>query len=102
MAKNIILLSDGTGNSSGKLFKTNAWRVYQALDLAQNNPDGTPAQIAYWESTLRKVAENDEFRRSVERNLSEVAFRGADDTRKHMAAEYEQAKGVMQYLGLIK
>ncbi len=33
MPKNIILLSDGTGNSSAKLFKTNVWRLYQALDL---------------------------------------------------------------------
>ena len=33
MAKNIVLLSDGTGNSAGKLFKTNVWRLYQALDL---------------------------------------------------------------------
>jgi uncharacterized protein (DUF2235 family) len=31
--KKIVLLSDGTGNSSAKLFKTNVWRVYQALDL---------------------------------------------------------------------
>ena len=48
MPKNIVLLSDGTGNSAGKLFKTNVWRLYQALDLARNNPDGTPAQIAYY------------------------------------------------------
>src|ERR1700759_3346320 len=33
MAKNIVLLSDGTGNSSAKLFKTNVWRLFQALDL---------------------------------------------------------------------
>ena len=32
-AKNIILLSDGTGNSAAKLHKTNVWRVYRALDL---------------------------------------------------------------------
>ena len=32
--RNIILLSDGTGNSAGKLFKTNVWRVYDALDLS--------------------------------------------------------------------
>ena len=31
--KHIILLSDGTGNSSAKLFKTNVWRMYQSLDL---------------------------------------------------------------------
>lgn len=32
-SKSIILFSDGTGNSSGKLFKTNVWRIYEAVDL---------------------------------------------------------------------
>ena len=27
MYRNIILFSDGTGNSSAKLFRTNVWRV---------------------------------------------------------------------------
>src|SRR5262245_50227851 len=31
--KNIILLSDGTGNSAAKLRRTNVWRMYEALDL---------------------------------------------------------------------
>jgi len=44
MSKNIILLSDGTGNSSSKLFKTNVFRMYQALDLTD------PArQAAYYD-----------------------------------------------------
>ena len=30
---NIILLSDGTGNSAAKAFKTNVWRLHQALNL---------------------------------------------------------------------
>ena len=33
MSKNIVLLSDGTGNSSAKIFKTNVWRLFQILDL---------------------------------------------------------------------
>jgi uncharacterized protein (DUF2235 family) len=33
MPKNIVLLSDGTGNSGAKLFKTNVWRLHGALDL---------------------------------------------------------------------
>jgi len=33
MPKNIILLADGTGNSAAKAFKTNVWRLYEALDL---------------------------------------------------------------------
>jgi uncharacterized protein (DUF2235 family) len=28
-----VLLSDGTGNSSAKLMKTNVWRMYEAVDL---------------------------------------------------------------------
>lgn len=35
-ARHIVLLSDGTGNSSAKLMKTNVWRMYEALDLATN------------------------------------------------------------------
>ena len=42
--KNIVLLSDGTGNSSAKVLKTNVWRLYQTLDLA--NPE---TQIAYYD-----------------------------------------------------
>lgn len=33
MARNLIVLSDGTGNSASKPFKTNVWRLYQALNL---------------------------------------------------------------------
>jgi uncharacterized protein (DUF2235 family) len=45
MSKNIVLLSDGTGNSSAKLFKTNVWRLFQALDLA--DPD---KQVAFYDN----------------------------------------------------
>jgi uncharacterized protein (DUF2235 family) len=44
MSKNIVLLSDGTGNSSSKIFKTNVWRLYQALDLTDSQK-----QIAYYD-----------------------------------------------------
>jgi uncharacterized protein (DUF2235 family) len=32
--KNLVVLSDGTGNSSAKAEKTNVWRMFQALDQA--------------------------------------------------------------------
>ncbi len=35
--KNIVLLSDGTGNSAAKKNKTNVWRLYQTLDLHDDN-----------------------------------------------------------------
>jgi len=33
-SKNIILLSDGTGNAASKIWRTNVWRLFQALDLS--------------------------------------------------------------------
>ncbi len=35
--KNIILMSDGTGNSAASPQKTNVWRIYQALDLTRDD-----------------------------------------------------------------
>src|SRR6476660_9374461 len=32
-SRDLIVLSDGTGNSASKAFKTNVWRLYQALNL---------------------------------------------------------------------
>ena len=45
--KNIVLFSDGTGNSAAKPFKTNVWRAYQALDLETRQDDGR-YQIAHY------------------------------------------------------
>ena len=33
----IILLSDGTGNSAGKVWRTNVWRLFQLLDLKSSD-----------------------------------------------------------------
>ncbi len=50
--RNIILFSDGTGNSSGKLFKTNVWRLYEAVDLGplsqDSAQDDSVEQIAFY------------------------------------------------------
>jgi len=44
MAKNIILLSDGTGNSAHRLTKSNVWRLYRALDLSDETK-----QVAFYD-----------------------------------------------------
>jgi hypothetical protein len=36
MSRRIILLSDGTGNSSAKVWRTNVWRMFSALDLSSD------------------------------------------------------------------
>ena len=34
MGKRIIILSDGTGNSAARVWRTNVWRMFEALDLS--------------------------------------------------------------------
>lgn len=53
--KRIILLSDGTGNSAAALFKTNVFRLYQAIDLSRRD------QVAFYDdgvgtSTFKPLA----------------------------------------------
>lgn len=47
--RNIVLLSDGTGNSSAKLFRTNVWKLYRALDLADPQKPEDPRQFALYD-----------------------------------------------------
>jgi uncharacterized protein (DUF2235 family) len=49
MHKNIVILSDGTGNSAAKPFKTNVWRLYQALDIAEPDDEKLNQQIVYYD-----------------------------------------------------
>ena len=45
--RHIVLFSDGTGNSSAKLFKTNVWRMYEAVDLGAAAPDRRRTDLYY-------------------------------------------------------
>ncbi|MBN9041722.1 MAG: hypothetical protein BGP05_03770 [Rhizobiales bacterium 62-47] len=43
MGRKIILLSDGTGNSAAKVWRTNVWRTFEALDLSGSD------QVAFYD-----------------------------------------------------
>src|ERR1700749_4896796 len=43
MSRNIVLLSDATGNSSAKVWRTNVWRTFDAL-----HPSGSD-QVAFYD-----------------------------------------------------
>jgi uncharacterized protein (DUF2235 family) len=43
MPKKIILLSDGTGNAAASIWRTNVWRIFQAIDLTNS------AQVAHYD-----------------------------------------------------
>jgi len=43
VARKIILLSDGTGNSASKVWRTNVWRTFESLDLSNSD------QVAFYD-----------------------------------------------------
>lgn len=49
MSKNIILLSDGTGNANIKDRGTNVFRHYEAIDLNRLDPDNPKEQVAFYD-----------------------------------------------------
>jgi uncharacterized protein (DUF2235 family) len=76
-SKAIVLFSDGTGNSSAKLFKTNVWRMYEAVDLGPSSEEKRP-QIAFYDngvgtSALRPLAAlGGIFGFGLKRNILEI------------------------------
>jgi len=47
--RSIFLFADGTGNSSAKLFKTNVWRMYEAIDFGAACK-GRHVQVGYYDN----------------------------------------------------
>lgn len=59
-------------------------------------------QIAFWDNVFRRLTSSDEFRNFAEQNQWDASYRGAADSRKFMAEQYDELKGVMTYLGMAK
>jgi len=124
----VDVISAGTGNvaphvESGKLrvlAVTSAKRLTGPLAVAPTWPELgykgvfenwrgvigakgiTPEQIAFWDNVFRRVTSSDEFRSYAEKNQWDSNFKGAEESRKFMAEQYDQLKGVMTYLGLVR
>ena len=47
MGRNLIMCSDGTGNSGGKTLGTNVWRIYNAID--RRNEPVESVQLAFYD-----------------------------------------------------
>jgi len=124
----VDVISAGTGNvaphvESGKLrvlAVTSAKRLTGPLAVAPTWPElgykgvfenwrgvigakrMTPDQIVFWENVFRRVTSSDEFRNYAEQNQWGSNFKGAEESRKFMAEQYNELKGVMTYLGLTR
>jgi uncharacterized protein (DUF2235 family) len=93
--KRIILLSDGTGNSAGKVWRTNVWRVFESLDLTSSK------QIAFYDdgvgtSSFKPFAIlGGAFGFGLKRNVLDIykfACRNYCSHRDYLAIEAEAAK----------
>jgi len=62
----------------------------------------TPAQIAYWERTLQRVVETDEWKKDLETSHLAGEFLGSADLRKLMDRDYAQLKAFLTELELAK
>jgi putative tricarboxylic transport membrane protein len=62
----------------------------------------TAAQVAYWEAALGNMAGSAQWRSTLERNLWEASFTGAEGSRNMLKAQYEEMRAGMAELGLAK
>ena len=62
----------------------------------------TAEQVAFWDNVFRRITSSDEFRNYAEQNQWDASYRGAEESRRFMAEQYEELKGVMTYLGMAK
>jgi putative tricarboxylic transport membrane protein len=81
----------------------------QGFDVSLSNwraiigPRGlSPAQVTYWEDVLAKVVATDEWKAVLEKQFWDGNFLRSREFGKYMENEYNQTKGIMTELGLVK
>jgi hypothetical protein len=57
MARKIVVFSDGTGNSSAALWRTNVWRTFDAIDLSGSD------QVAFYDAGIASFLSPDADKR---------------------------------------
>ncbi len=62
----------------------------------------TAPQIAYWESTMRRLLDVDEWKAELETNFWIANHQGSAESRKFLARDYADAKAFLTELGLAK
>lgn len=81
----------------------------QGVDVSTSSVQGvlgpkdlTPAQVAFWEKSLKKMTESKEWQAFLEHNQWKPFFYGPQDTKRLLAAETASIKSVLSTLGLAK
>jgi putative tricarboxylic transport membrane protein len=92
----------------GELASVPTWKelgVDSAQDLWRGlaGPPGlSPAQVAFWESTIARTLKDPEWVKDIERNLMANVYKNSAETLKHWQAEYADVKALFTEMGLAK
>lgn len=60
------------------------------------------AQVAYWDGTLARLAQTDEWKKDLQQNQWENTYMGSGETRKYLDDEYAATKRALAEIGLSK
>ena len=92
----------------GVLADVPTWRE-QGFDAVVSNwraligPKGMPdSQIAYWEESLRRMVDSEEWKKELEANFWLSEFRGSAETRKYLERDNAEARAFLVDIGLAK
>jgi len=92
----------------GALAAVPTWRE-QGADVVLSNwrvvlaPRGIGAQqTAYWESVLARMVDAAEWKKMLERDVVTANFLRSAETGKFLSEEYDELKGLLNALGLVK
>lgn len=62
----------------------------------------TPAQIAFWDSTLSKLTAADEWQKEADKLVNVVAYMNSEQTAKYLEAQHAELRKILAALGLAK
>jgi putative tricarboxylic transport membrane protein len=107
-AGSVRLVAIAAPQRLGGIFATTpTWKEQGANAIVSNwrgfigAPNMTPAQIAYWDITLRQLTQTDAWKKELADNNWDNEYRNAAETRKYMDADYAELKAFLTELELV-
>ncbi len=62
----------------------------------------TPQQVAFWENVFERAVATDEWRKEIDKNFWVADFRKHEAARQYLDARYEDLKGALTEIGMVK